>query len=123
MNNVRGLVLLPDNWNGAIDPDFVYGDDGELSNNYSIQEWLEMESAGVVFLPASGYMELPVEEGDHLCISDVNLLGCYWSSTYTTMSGQTSAYCMGFYYYDQETDVYNDYTYFSSSVRLIRDIE
>lgn len=66
INNVVGIVLLPDYWitPDGINKDFVSGKidkDGGLSyvfsvrNYYSEEEWMKMESAGAVFLPLGGY--------------------------------------------------------------------
>lgn len=130
VNNVKGLIILPDNWNGAIDPNFVYGDDDSGNNEYGDNttiKWSEMEAAGVVFLPANGYIETTVQE--------VNEGGCYWASTYfgeVTYQGHksTSAYCMYFGYDypedmsdEEDGTVYSDWTHYGSGVRLIRNVE
>ena len=131
VKNVKGLIILPDNWNGAIDPNFVYGDDYGGNNEYGDNttiKWSEMEAAGVVFLPANGFIESTVQE--------VNEGGCYWASTYKgeviidENHKSTSAYCMYFGYDypedmsdEEDATVYSDWTHYGSGVRLIRNVE
>ncbi|MBO7125788.1 MAG: hypothetical protein J6V74_08115, partial [Bacteroidales bacterium] len=62
VNNVNGLVLLPDSWtlpNGVTFTSGVANDYGsdyyKTVNNYSAEEWSKMEANGAVFLPAAGY--------------------------------------------------------------------
>ena len=122
VNNVKGLIVLPDNWNGAIDPNFVYGDDSDYNTNIytetSTPKWSEMEAAGVVFLPALGYIEIPD-------VLEVNVGGCYWASTAAPSEmGQTKSWCMYFsYYYPEDLTVYDDWTHYCCGVRLIRNVE
>jgi len=58
---VNGCVILPDNWNCPSDLTFNPGVTGEYSyiryedhNKYSKEDWIKMENAGAVFLPAAG---------------------------------------------------------------------
>ena len=124
VNNVNGLLLLPDNWNGALDSDFVYGNESGLINTYSestTPKWSEMEAAGVVFLPACGYVE---HEDTGSYITGFGVSGCYWASTYADMyQGNTESYSLFFSISGKEAYTYSDHTHYNSSVRLIRDIE
>lgn len=55
-----GLILLPDDWDGSVDPNFDYGATSYSSNQYTsftYVKWSAMEAAGVVFLPNAGYRE------------------------------------------------------------------
>jgi len=54
INIYKGLILLPDNW---VAPESIsFTPQGDFStNDYTLQEWEQMELAGAVFLPASGY--------------------------------------------------------------------
>ena len=58
VNGVNGVVILPDNWNPASCPTFVY-DCGIFNNNIfnesTTPKWSQMEAHGCVFLPAAGY--------------------------------------------------------------------
>ena len=57
VNNVNGVILLPDNWSSSTyslsntnqyDVDFI-------DNTISSSQWSDLENAGAVFLPAAGY--------------------------------------------------------------------
>lgn len=65
VNNVYGFIVLPDNWDGSIAPDFKYytfknpmNPDPIVNNEYNestTPKWSTMEAYGVVFAPAAGY--------------------------------------------------------------------
>lgn len=70
-----------------------------------------METAGAVFLPASGYRSE----------SDVNFVqnsGGYWSAT---PSGSSRAYYLGFR--SNYTGWYNNDRYYWQAVRLVKDVK
>ena len=54
INIYKGLIILPDNW---VAPESIsFTPQGDFStNDYTLKEWKQMELAGAVFLPASGY--------------------------------------------------------------------
>ena len=72
VNNVKGLILLPDDWKGDAP-----------AATYTAETWATLETAGAVFLPAAG--TLTVSDEDSHTIASVNGLddgiGSYWSST------------------------------------------
>lgn len=72
VNNVKGLILLPDDWTGDAP-----------AATYTAETWATLETAGAVFLPAAG--TLTVSSEDSHTIASVNGLddgiGSYWSST------------------------------------------
>ncbi len=72
INNVFGIVLLPDNW----DPSYIkLKDPGEAYNHFTEEEWRnKMESHGAVFLPMAGY-----RQGGSIC--SPNTACYYWTST------------------------------------------
>lgn len=90
VNDVNGIILLPDNWalpagasfiastmQGLIDEggNFYNPNDDNFSHNtYTPAQWEVMESAGAVFLPAAGY-RIGTE------VREMNSSGYYWSST------------------------------------------
>lgn len=86
IDEVCGIILLPDNWTGAkfTDTDNGLIDQGNQyfnhsSTNFSFHpytagEWDAMETAGAVFLPAAG-----IRTG--MNVSSVNSHGFYWSSS------------------------------------------
>ena len=92
INGVGGLIILPDSWTQPsgcpqFNPGFAssYGD--WTHNSYTLAQWAQMEAAGAVFLPATGF-----RYG-----SDVYYVGNdgnYWSST---PYDENYAYFMSFY--------------------------
>lgn len=78
VNNVRGLLLLPDGWSTATYALNAINDAGSgyESNYISATDWSNLlEAKGVVFLPCAG-----IREGT--TVNYVNGFGRYWSSTY-----------------------------------------
>lgn len=78
VNNVRGLLLLPDGWSTATYALNAINDaEGGYESNYiSMADWSNvLEANGVVFLPCAG-----IREGT--TVNYVNGFGRYWSSTY-----------------------------------------
>ncbi len=114
----NGLVLLPDNWTCPVGVTFKSG----FSNTHSVQayadyqtftlaDWQQLEAAGAVFLPASGF-----REGSF--VGYVQSSGYYWSAT---PDGSDKAYYMYFI-----SDSYFSYNYsrnrnYGSAVRLVKD--
>ena len=89
VNNVNGVILLPDNWNASI---FTLNNVNMSSSSYSSNDigatdWMNIfEPAGAVFLPAAGYRNGSSAGG-------VNENGDYWSSSVYSSS---SAYIVNF---------------------------
>ena len=111
VNNVNGVILLPDNWNAStyslsntnnVDASFS-------SNTISDAQWMTLENAGAVFLPAAGQLFGTLVIG-------VGSIGYYWSAS-SASSGH--AYGMNFSVSDLSTGSYdNKWTH--QSVRLVR---
>ena len=96
VNDLVGLILLPDNWDtninlvyGYIPEKFVY-----TKNLLSIAEWQTLEEAGAVFLPAGGsrtggYGNTDKAggkgtidaNGHYFHVDNVNIYGYYWLNT------------------------------------------
>lgn len=76
VNNVNGLVLLPDDWSNSYyslnNPNENNADYG--SNILSVTQWNILEQHGAVFLPTTGYRE----GMEVLCVEDS---GFYWMSS------------------------------------------
>lgn len=53
VNNVKGVVLLPDEYTENTIP-YIAGVVGFTTNTFSLEEWTVMENEGAVFLPAAG---------------------------------------------------------------------
>ena len=78
VNNVRGLLLLPDGWSTTTySLNAINDTEGGYESNYvSATDWSNvLETNGVVFLPCAG-----LREGT--TVNFVNGFGRYWSSTY-----------------------------------------
>ena len=113
----NGLVLLPDDWTCPAGVTFKSG----FSNTHSVQayadyqtftlsDWQQLEAAGAVFLPASGY-----RDGSY--VGYVQNSGYYWSAT---PDGSDKAYYMYFI-----SDSYFSYNYsrnrnYGLAVRLVK---
>ena len=112
VNNVNGLILLPDDWNAntySLNNPNV-GNANFSTNTLSSSEWNDLEQAGAVFLPAAGYREGTL-------VKTVNGQGCYWSSsTY----GSSHAYYI--YFNSSGMSVYNNNYDDGQSVRLVRPV-
>lgn len=78
--NTYGMLLFPDNYShpdGVTQPIGINQSDdvGWNGNNYSVEDFLLMQDAGVVFLPAAGWRE-------ETLVRNVGSYGIYWSSSY-----------------------------------------
>ena len=117
INGAHGLILLPDNWTLPSGCSFnagftlTWGD--WWHNTFTLSQWVMMEAAGAVFLPAAGSR----------WGTSVNYVGDnvhYWSSTFDDKGG------FGYYIYffsDYFTDMYynSGFRFIGLSVRLVRD--
>ena len=112
VNNVNGLVLLPDSWTLPNGVTFISGASGDFSQNtYSTEDWAKMEANGAVFLPAAG-------NRDGTDVGDVGSNGYYWSSS---AYDNDNAYCP--YFRSDGVYAYGSYHYYGPSVRLVQDAE
>ena len=112
VNNVNGLILLPDGWKTPSSVTFTYNPGNYSTNVYSLDEWIVMEAYGAVFFPATGgRVGMDVGGG--------GTYGCYWSSS---SMGDTGAYSMQFgsYYMTPTTGSVRTN---GKSVRLVRSVE
>ena len=118
VNGVNGLILLPDEWTDP-KPDgkeFTSGvassfgvDYYKTVNEYTAAQWVQMESAGAVFLPAAG-------NRDGTSVYGVGSGGNYWSSS---AFGADSARFL--YFYSGLVYASSSYDrYYGHSVRLVR---
>ena len=114
----NGLVLLPDDWTCPAGVTFKSG----FSNTYSVQayadhrtftlaDWQQLEAAGAVFLPASGF-----REGSF--VSYMQSSGYYWSAA---PDGSDKAYYMYFISDSYFSYNYSRNRYSGLAVRLVKD--
>lgn len=77
VNNVNGVILLPDDW--SVSTYSLSNTNNSAasfnSNIIAVSQWFVMEQAGAVFLPAAGYRF-------ETSVGDVGSFGHYWSSSY-----------------------------------------
>lgn len=129
VNDVNGLILLPDDWKTPTGLLFIasvnkglesiaYSYEATIDNHnhfedniYNIEQWQEMEKSGAVFLPAAG----------HRYKTDVRNLGGYGDYWSCTENGPSQAYRLTFGYREIRS---NDYYHrmFGRSVRLVKDL-
>src|SRR5574344_557531 len=76
VNDVHGLILLPDICEIPRNLPFNHTAKDWKANIYSASDWLKMQDAGVVFFPAAGWRV----NGTY--INDVGEYGIYWSSSH-----------------------------------------
>ncbi len=112
VNNVKGVVLLPDDWSDSYYP--LNSTNAAVasfnSNNINITQWETLEQHGAVFLPAAGSRY-------GTSVSNVGLYGNYWSSS----SGNSSrAYGVSFNDGDFHTSSYLMIRSYGMSVRLVQ---
>ena len=117
IDGMKGVVLLPDNWNentislnNANDPSCPYYD-----NSITSSQWISFEQMGAVFLPAAGN-----RFGTY--IGDASNTGYYWSSSYNS-STSTGAYYAYLLYFNTSELISNGNNSRVSghSVRLVQD--
>ena len=114
VNNVTGLVLLPDDWTLPTGVTFTSGASGSFAiNTYSASDWSKMEANGAVFLPAAGYRNGTV-------VSVVGYEGDYWSSVADL--GYSALYLCFYSDHDYVDTGYNRRSE-GNSVRLVCNVE
>ena len=113
VNNVNGLIILPDDWNSSYFDLKYTNDNGSSfsSNVISSTTWINsIQSHGAVFLPASG-----MHSG---WISSIGNIGCYWSTSYKNSS---DAFCESFSEFGGHNNSSCEHRYVGLSVRLVQD--
>lgn len=106
---VKGIILLPDDWNGATS---ISNANNENAHYSEITDWSTLQSEGTVFLPAAGSRE-------GTSVTGANAKGYYWSSS---CYDEYNAYLFGFSN-DTFNPNQNDYKYYGQSVRLVCNAE
>ena len=114
VNNVNGLILLPDDWNISFYDlnDTNTNTANFASNTISASEWDTLEQHGAVFLPAAGFRF-------GVSVKSVGVNCYYWSSTHVNR-----LYAYGVYVTDSNMIVGDgsNRTY-GRSVRLVYEVE
>ena len=125
VNGVRGLILLPDDWNtdyytlkyinkSSLDVD-------KSGNDITIEDWTsKLEAHGAVFLPLAGQRRV-----DSHVVDNVNAQGYYWTSTPTSsdVSGYTGQAQRMYVAGTGVTPSVNSSRRFGYAVRLVRNVK
>lgn len=106
VNNVTGLILMPDGWT-ASGVALTVTTANYTTNNINSTDWNTLEQQGCVFLPAGGY-----RHGTEIIYA--GSYGAYWSSTPTSSDNATS---MDFR--SSKVEAYNTNRSTGCSVRLV----
>lgn len=104
--DVHGYVLLPDSWTLPAGLSFSASPNNWTTNVYTAEQWAQMEAAGAVFLPATGYRNPDIVY--------VGEKGWYWSSDVLTAN---AAY--DFEFTETTSRVFGSRHYFGQPVRLV----
>ena len=94
VNNVNGVILLPDNWSSETYTltNTNISNTAFTTNTIDATNWSTLEAAGAVFLPAAG-----IRLGES--VDDAGSKGYYWSSTARGTSDAYIVYCESGYLY------------------------
>ena len=113
VNNVNGVVLLPDNWTASI---YTLNNTNSsnadyTSNPIAADDWTStLEANGAVFLPAAGYR--------YGGVGDAGSNGNYWSSSH-----DSNARAWGVRFASDRLSMYTNGYSTGLSVRLVKDIQ
>ena len=110
VNNVKGYVLLPDDFKKPSDITWSHQTNDWTTNTYSAEQWSALEALGAVFLPAAGYRH-------HSYVNSMQSSGDYWSAT--------ECYSYHAYYFTVGSggaSMGSNYRYRGLSVRLVKDL-
>ena len=112
VNEINGIILLPDNWNTNVFSlnNTNNGNSSFTSNILTLLQWSDFESAGAVFLPASG-------RRDFDRVSGASWSGFYWSTTCNGFIETAYNKCID----NSNISSRQDYKYIGCSVRLVQD--
>lgn len=112
VNNVNGVILLPDDWSTGIYSLSNTNSSGASfsSNTLTASQWSTLEQAGAVFLPAAGYR-------NGTSVYSVGSIGNYWSASYSSSSYACYVYFSDSYLYARKDYIRCD----GRSVRLVQD--
>jgi hypothetical protein len=119
VNGINGLIVLPDNWQCPSEINLRLGfseleiNDYSVYQSFSLDQWLKLEEAGAIFLPAAG---------NRIGVSIFNLQesGNYWSAS---EDGLYSAYLVSYYSYEAYVWTDGDMRGVGFSVRLVKDVK
>ena len=116
IDTINGLILLPDNWQTPATLVFKPSIISFLDNVYTLEEWKQMENAGAVFLPATGYY---VREQ----ALKARNVGCWYVSSDTLHYSTTGHSPAMIRFTEDSLNLYAGHGYWGGrSVRLVKDV-
>lgn len=133
MGTTHGMYVFPDNYEHPVSKNLagVNGNNQKYwdMNQFTEEEWIKMEAAGVVFLPAAGYrIGTPTDEINHNVVLGDNSNGFYWTNfapAENTTGGYAPEYEAHAVYFAKSTaqsGTFQMRRWLGASVRLIRDL-
>ena len=112
VNNIKGLILLPDGYSMPAHLSWIPKAEEDTINIYTIEQWSVLQDAGVVFLPAAGH-----RKGNTVYNVGIIGKGCYWTSS---VKGSINAFCHVFF--GRFIDLAMDRRCYGYAVRLVQDL-
>jgi len=121
VNDVKGVILLPDNWSSATYALNSTNNAGRVEYNANVisaSDWMTLQDAGAVFLPAAGNRSEKTVMG-YSVPNNQAASGYYWTSVH---DGSDGAYDINFIRFGIMTNVTN-YRNAGLSVRVVHPVE
>ena len=119
VNDVKGLILLPDNWSSSTYALNATNNSGNVQYNVNVisaSDWIILQNAGAVFLPAAG-SRLDTTISGYSITGSQYASGYYWSSVHEN-SDAPGAYVVNFIKSGIMPN-YTHYRYVGLSVRVV----
>lgn len=118
VNGIKGLILLPDNWDASIYNLYSTNSSSTgYSNSISASNWTDyFEVNGAVFLPAAGWR-------DYINVTQTyDYYGYYWASDCSILNQSTDGpYCLKCSTNSLSINSFNRSRHYGVSVRLVQD--
>lgn len=123
INDVNGLIILPDNYVQPYDVPFNSGfasaagpEYYKTVNNYTLEQWQKMEASGAIFLPAAGHRDGNAVGGN------INKLGLYWCSNTSEIAKYVHDFRWSSQNFTTPSITSRDFRYHGRAVRLVQDV-
>jgi len=126
ISGMYGIIIFPDSYTHPLETqlNYINYSNENLSfkddnvNLIDLNDWLLMEAAGAVFIPAAGQRFLDFSTYDTTDVTDVNKGGNYWTSSYANNGSAITLF------FDAGLITFNhNYRFQGLNVRLVYDAE